>query len=126
MKQLILCCLCILALMACGERSNIMGRWAIVIEESDDTFIRMPDDTIVSPEILFEYDTVYMEVKSSQGTVKSECLGIYKVNGDYIKVTDRYGKQRECKFIIKEDMLTVMDKDDTDKVLMRLRRIKED
>ncbi|HMM04352.1 MAG: hypothetical protein ACK5KN_04870 [Dysgonomonas sp.] len=125
MKKLVFCCLCILALMACGERNTITGRWAMEIDGTDETSIKMPDDTIVSPELRFEYDTVYMDVRTSEGSVRSQCIGIYTIKDDYVIITDSYGKQRKCKFILKDDILTVMDKDNPEKIVMRLRRIKE-
>ncbi|MBK5720553.1 hypothetical protein JGH11_06685 [Dysgonomonas sp. Marseille-P4677] len=125
MKKLVFCCLCIFALMACGERNAIIGRWAMEIEGTGETSIRMPDDTIVSPELRFEYDTVYMDVKSDNGLVRSECMGIYTVTGNEMKITDSYGKQQICKYEIKDDILTVVDKDDPDKIIMRLRRIEK-
>lgn len=125
MKKLVFCCLCIFALMACGERNAIIGRWAMEIDGTDETSIKMPDDTIVSPELRFEYDTVYMDVRTSEGSVRSQCIGIYTIKGDSVIITDSYGKQRKCQFALKDDILTVMDKDDPEKIVMRLRRIKE-
>ncbi len=124
MKKLVFCCLCIFALMACGERNAVIGRWAMEIDGTDETSIRLPDDTIVSPELRFEYDTVYMDVKSDNGLVRSECMGVYTVDGNEMKITDSYGKQRLCRFEIKDDVLIVVDKDDPQKIIMRLRRIK--
>lgn len=123
MKKLVFCCLCIFALMACGERNAIIGRWAMEVEGTNESSIRMTDDTIVSPELRFEYDSVYMDVKSDSGLVRSECIGIYAVTGNEMKITDSYGKQQICKFDIKDDILTVVDKDDPKKIIMRLRRI---
>lgn len=124
MKKLVFCCLCIFALMACGERNAVIGRWAMEIDGTDETSIRLPDDTIVSPELRFEYDTVYMDVKSDNGLVRSECMGVYTVDGNEMKITDSYGKQRLYRFEIKDDVLIVVDKDDPQKIIMRLRRIK--
>lgn len=47
MKKLVFCCLCIFALMACGERNAVIGRWAMEIDGTDETSIRLPDDTII-------------------------------------------------------------------------------
>lgn len=123
MKKLTFCCLCIFALMACGERNAIIGSWSMEIEDTGASSLRMPDDTIVSPQLRFEYDTVYMDVKSNNGLVRSECLGIYTVNGDEMKITDSYGKQQVCRFDIKDNVMIVVDRDDPTKIIMRLRRI---
>ncbi|MDR1883452.1 MAG: hypothetical protein LBR26_11830 [Prevotella sp.] len=124
MKKLVFCCLCIFVLMACGERNAIAGRWAMEIEGTNETFIKMADDTIVSPELRFEYDTVYMDVRTGKDSVSSRCLGIYAIDGDRVRITDSYGKQQEYTFTLKDDILTVKDKDDPEKIIMRLRRIK--
>lgn len=124
MKKLVFCCLLILLFMACGERNAIAGRWAMEIEGTTENFIKMPDDSIVSPELRFEYDTIYMDVRSDGTVVKSECLGIYSIEDDLIKVTDRYGKQLLCRFDVKDNVLTIVDREDPKKILMRLKRIK--
>lgn len=126
MKKLVFCCLCIFALMACGERNAITGRWAMEIDGTNETSIKMADDTIVSPELRFEYDTIYMDVRTSEGSVSSQCIGVYSIKNDRVTITDNYGKKRECKFVLRDDVLTVLDKDDPDKVVMKLRRVKED
>lgn len=65
-----------------------------------------------------------MDVKSDNGLVRSECMGVYTVDGNEMKITDSYGKQRLYRFEIKDDVLIVVDKDDPQKIIMRLRRIK--
>lgn len=102
-----------------------MGRWAMEIEGTNETTIVMPDDSIVSPELRIEYDTIYMEVKSGGSMVNSKFVGIYSINEDEIRVVDRYGKEQTCKFVLKDDVLLISNKNDPDKIVMRLRRIKE-
>ena len=126
MKKLTFCCLLIFALMACGERNAILGRWAMEIDGTGENFIKMPDDTIVSPELRFEYDTIYMEVRSNGTIINTECVGIYAIKGDQMKVIDRYGKEQLCKFIIDNNVMTVIDKDDPQKIIMRLKRIRDE
>ena len=43
-----------------------------------------------------------------------------------MKVIDRYGKEQLCKFIIDNNVMTVIDKDDPQKIIMRLKRIKDE
>jgi hypothetical protein len=125
MRKLIFCCLCVFALVACGERNAIMGRWAMEIDETGETSFTLPDDTICSPELRFEYDTIYMDVRSDGEMVRSDFVGIYHNDGDQLKIVDRMGKEQQCKFVIKDDLMTVVDKDNPDKIIMQLRRIKE-
>ncbi len=123
MKKLVFCCLCILAFMACGERKSIMGRWAMEVEDSGATFFLLPDDTICKPELLIDRDTVYMEIRSDGIVTSREFLGVYAITNNELKVTNRMGDSRTCSYVIEGDSLIVSDKDDPNKIVMRLRRI---
>jgi len=111
--------------MACGEKHNsLMGRWNMEFDSPKGNVysVLLDDDTLCTSELLFNRDTVYMQVKTDGVIVKNEFVGKYSIKDNYLKVTDRYGKQQECEFFIKENIMTVVDKDDPDKVIMRLRR----
>ncbi len=126
MKKLIFCCLCIFILMACGERNAIAGRWAMELDDSGDTSFLIANDSICSPELRFERDTIYMDIKNDGKTSSSTFVGIYSIKDDQIKVVDQLGKERICKFRIEDSIMTVTDINEPDKIVMRLRRINED
>ena len=124
MKKLIFCFLIVLVAMACTEKFNLEGRWAMDIEGSDDSFIKLADDTIVSPELRFGRDTIYMDIRNNNHIVKSNCIGIYSIEGDKLEMTGSYGDKRICKINYEKDMLIITDYREPDKIIMRLRRIK--
>lgn len=126
MKKLIFCCLCIFILMACSERNTIAGRWAMELDDSGDTSFLIANDSICSPELRFERDTIYMDIKNDGKTSSSTFVGIYSIKDDQIKVVDQLGKERICKFRIEDSIMTVTDINEPDKIVMRLRRINED
>ncbi|MDU1890424.1 MAG: hypothetical protein E6767_07005 [Dysgonomonas sp.] len=125
MKKLIFCCIFLFILIACSENKSIMGRWAIEIEGTNETSILMFNDTVVCPELQINYDTIYMETKSDGVITDSQFVGIYSIHGDEIRAVDRYGKEQICRFVLEDDILIIYDKDNPDKIMMRLRRIKE-
>lgn len=112
--------------MACSSRPNISGRWAMEMDGNQDTAIIMFGDTIVAPELRISSDSVYLEIRKNGIVDKKEFVGIYTINGNEITVTDRYGKQKVQKIVLKDDLLIVVDKDDPDKIIMRLIRIREE
>lgn len=127
MKKLVFLCVSILVLVACGEANPLVGRWAMESEQSDSPDnVVLAGDTVISPELRFDRDSVYMEVRSDGVIVKSEIMGIYAIKGDEIRVTDRYGKEQISRFFIKDGILTVVDKNNPDKVLMRLTRLRDE
>jgi hypothetical protein len=125
MKQLFFCFSFVILLMACSTRPSIEGRWAIEMGHNRDTVIIIGGDTVVAPELKIDRDSMYMEIMSNGLVVKSECMGFYSIDKNLITVTDRMGKQQTCSFELKEDTLTIMDKDDSNKIIMRLIRIRE-
>ncbi|WP_185155686.1 hypothetical protein [Dysgonomonas sp. 521] len=125
MKQLFFCFSFIIVLMACSTKPTIEGRWAMEMDHNRDTVVIIGGDTIVAPELRIDRDSMYMEVRTNGLIAKSECLGFYTISSNLITVTDRMGKQQTSKFEIKDDILTVTDKDHPDKIIMRLVRIKE-
>ncbi|MDH6307721.1 putative lipoprotein NlpE involved in copper resistance [Dysgonomonas sp. PFB1-18] len=125
MKKLIFCCLCIFILMACGERHAIAGRWAMELDDSGDTSFLIANDSICSPELRFERDTIYMDIKNDGKTSSSTFMGIYSIKDDQIRVVDQLGKERICRFRIEDSIMTVTDISQPDKIVMRLRRINE-
>jgi hypothetical protein len=112
--------------MACGERNAIAGRWAMELDDSGDTSFLIANDSICSPELRFERDTIYMDIKNDGKTSSSTFVGIYSIKDDQIKVVDQLGKERICKFRIEDSIMTVTDINEPDKIVMRLRRINED
>ncbi len=126
MKKLIFCCLCVLALMACTEKNSLSGRWAIEMEGSNDTAFILPNDTICSPELRFEYDTVYMDIKVDGKTVKSDFIGQYTTEENKLKIVNRMGEERLCVYRIVNDTMEVSYLTEPDKIIMRLHKIKED
>lgn len=128
MKKLIFCCLFVFILMACGEeRGNILGRWSMELEgENESAYsLLMPDDSICTSDILFNRDTVYMQVKSDGRIIENEFLAKYTITDNSLKLTNRYGEQKECVFSIDGDIMTVVDRDEPEKIIMRLRRVQE-
>ena len=69
---------------------------------------------------------LFMEIRKNGIVEKEELIGIYTISGNEITVTDRYGEQRIQNIVFKDDMLIITDKDDPNKVIMRLIRIKEE
>ncbi len=126
MKQLFFCFSLLFIIMACSSKPNISGRWAMEMDGNQDTAIIMFGDTIVAPELRINSDTVYMEIRKNGIVEKEELIGIYTISGNEITVTDRYGEQRIQNIVFKDDMLIITDKDDPNKVIMRLIRIKEE
>lgn len=124
MKKLVFCFLLVLTTMACTEKFNLEGRWAMDIEGTDKSFIKLADDTIVSPELKFGRDTIYMDIRNNNHLVKSDCIGIYSLEGDKLEMTDNYGNKRVCKINYENDLLVIADYREPDKIIMRLRRIK--
>ena len=124
MKQLFFCFSFVLILMACSTRQTIQGRWAMEMDHNQDTAIVVRGDIVV-PELRFERDTMYMEVRTNGVIARSECMGVYSIEDNLITVIDKMGEQRVNRFILKDDILTVIDKDDPGKIIMRLIRIKE-
>ncbi|MFV0420527.1 MAG: hypothetical protein ACK5KT_17610 [Dysgonomonas sp.] len=128
MKKLVFCCLLVFILMACGEeRNNVLGRWSMEFESEHEPAysLLMPDDSICTSDLLFSGDTVYMQVKSDGRLVENEFVGKYTIKDNLLKLTNRYGKQKECIFFIEGNVMIVTDKDEPDKIIMRLRRIEE-
>jgi hypothetical protein len=95
------------------------------MDHNQDTAFVVRGDTIVAPELRFERDTMYMEVRTNGVIARSECMGVYSIQDNLITVTGRMGEQQTHRFILKDDILTVVDKDDPNKIIMRLIRIKE-
>lgn len=126
MKKLIFCCLFVLVLMACTERNVVTGRWAMEIAGTNDTAFLLPNDTICSPELYFGNDTIYMEVKIDGQMVKRDFMGIYTIKQNEIKIVSRLGDERLCKYKIEDGTMIVWYVSDPDKIIMRLRKIKED
>ncbi|WP_163274025.1 hypothetical protein [Dysgonomonas sp. 511] len=125
MKKLIFCCICILAMMACGERNSIMGRWAMEIEGTGETSFVMPDDTLCTPELFIGRDTLYMGVRADGAMFNKEFIGIYTLTNDEINVTDRMGNVRTWVVEMTDDLLIFTSKDESD-IIIRLRRLKEE
>lgn len=126
MKKLIFCCLCVLALMACNERDKtITGRWAMQIEGTDENIIKMPDDTIIAPELYFTADTVHQIIDHQGVRLKNECIGRYFIEGDEMRFVDSYGNERYCLYTITNDEMIIVEKFNPKKEIMRLRRIEE-
>lgn len=111
--------------MACSTRTSIEGRWAMEMDHNQDMAIIIGGDTIVAPELMIDKDSMYIEIKTNGIVAKSECMGFYSIDKNLITVTDKMGKQRTCTFVMREDTLTILDKDDPNKIIMRLVRIKE-
>ena len=111
--------------MACSTQPTLEGRWAVEMEHNRDTAIILNGDTIVAPELKIDQDSMYLEIKTNGLVSKTECLGFYTINNNLITVTDRMGKQRTETFVLKDDVLTILDKDDPNKIIMRLVRIRE-
>lgn len=126
MKQLISCFLFLFIIMACSSRPTISGRWAMEMDGNRDTVMIMNGDTIIAPELRIDRDSVYLEVKKNGTVCKTEFIGVYKMEGNQITITDRFGKQEIQKVELKDDILTVVDRDDPNKIIMRLIRIKEE
>lgn len=128
MKKIISCCLFVLVLMACGEKSNdVLGRWSMEFESDNDEpvySLLIANDSICTSNLIFNRDTVYMQIKSDDRLVSNEFIGKYTIKEDSLRFTNRYGKLAECKFSIKDDLMTVVDKKDPNKIIMRLKRIK--
>lgn len=125
MKRLFFCFSFVIVLMACSTRPTIEGRWAMEMDHNQDTAFVVRGDTIVAPELRFERDTMYMEVRTNGVIARSECMGVYSIQDNLITVIGRMGEQQTHRFILKDDILTVVDKDDPNKIIMRLIRIKE-
>lgn len=114
--------------MACGEeRDSILGRWSMELEGGTEPVysLLMPDDSICTSDLLFNCDTVYVQVKSDDRIIENEFIAKYTLNDNSIKLTNRYGKQKECIFSIEGNIMTVADKDEPNKIIMRLRRLKD-
>lgn len=126
MKQLIFCFLFLFIIMACSSRPTISGRWAMEVDGNQDTVMIINGDTIIAPELRIDQDSVYLEIKKNGAVCKTEFLGVYKIEGNRITITNRLGKQEIQKIELKDDILTIMDKDDPDKIIMRLIRIREE
>lgn len=125
MKHLLFCFSFLTILMACSTQPTLEGRWAVEMEHNRDTAIIVNGDTIVAPELKIDRDSMYLEIKTNGLVSKTECLGFYRINNNLITVTDRMGKQRTETFVLKDDVLTILDKDDPNKIIMRLVRIRE-
>lgn len=125
MKQLFFCFSLLFVIMACSSRPDISGRWAMEMDGNRDTAIIMFGDTIIAPELRISSDSVYMEIRKNGIVDKEEFVGVYTITGNEITVTDRYGKQKIQSIVLKDDVLVVTDKDDPNKIIMRLIRIKE-
>ncbi|GAB6010133.1 hypothetical protein [Dysgonomonas reticulitermitis] len=126
MKQLFSCFSLLFIIMACSSKPNISGRWAMEMDGNQDTAIIMFGDTIVAPELRINHDSVYLEIRKNGIVDKEEFIGVYTINGNEITVTDRYGKQKVQNILFKDDILVITDKEDPDKIIMRLIRIKEE
>jgi len=127
MKKLIFCCLCVLALMACGEHNAVAGRWAMEMEGSNDTAFLMPNDSICAPELRFFNDTIYLEVQVDGEIARNDFVGIYSIKNDEIRIVGRLGEERLCRYkIIDGDTMLISYLSEPDKIVMRLRKIKED
>lgn len=126
MKQLFSCFSLLFIIMACSSKPNISGRWAMEMDGNQDTAIIMFGDTIVAPELRINNDSVYLEIRKNGIVDKEEFIGVYTINGNEITVTDRYGKQKVQNILFKDDILVITDKEDPDKIIMRLIRIKEE
>lgn len=125
MKQLIFCFSFLFVIMACSTRPNISGRWAMEMDGNQDTAIVMFGDTIVAPELRINNDSVYMEIRKNGIVDKKEFVGVYAIEGNEITITNRYGEKKIQKIILKDDILIITDKDDPNKIIMRLIRVKE-
>ncbi|MFV0538223.1 MAG: hypothetical protein ACK5M3_12770 [Dysgonomonas sp.] len=126
MKQLFFCFSILFIIMACSSKPNISGRWAMEMDGNQDTAIIMFGDTIIAPELRINNDSVYMEIRKNGIVDKEEFIGVYTITGNEITVTDRYGKQKIQNIVLKDDVLIITDKDDPNKIIMRLIRIKEE
>lgn len=128
MRNLVFCCLSVFFFMACGEKAqDVMGYWDMELEGDAGVSysVRLPDDTICTSGLWIKQDTIYMQVKNNGIVVKSEFIGKYKIRDNQFSLIDRYGKRKECEFTIDDDIMVIRDKDDPDKIIMRLRRIKK-
>lgn len=111
--------------MACGERTHeIIGDWNMeFVEKENSTYhIVLPDDTICTTELSFQKDTVYMQVMSDGVVVEKVFVGKYKIDGSKMIVINSYGKQKDCEFEIQDNIMTVKERDNPDKIIMRLKR----
>lgn len=126
MKQLFFCFSLLFIIMACSSKPNISGRWAMEMDGNQDTAIIMFGDTIIAPELRINSDSVYMEIRKNGIVDKEEFVGVYSITGSEITITDRYGEQRIQNITVKDDMLIITDKDDPNKIIMRLIRVKEE
>jgi hypothetical protein len=125
MKQLFFCFSFITILMACSTHPSVEGQWAMETDHNRDTAIIIGGDTVVAAELKIDRDSMYIEIKTNGIVAKSECMGFYSIDKNLITVTDRMGKQKTCTYKMKDDILTITDKDDPGKIIMRLIRIKE-
>lgn len=96
------------------------------MDGNQDTAIIMFGDTIIAPELRINSDSVYMEIRKNGIVDKEEFVGVYSITGSEITITDRYGEQRIQNITVKDDMLIITDKDDPNKIIMRLIRVKEE
>lgn len=95
------------------------------MDGNQDTAIVMFGDTIVAPELRINNDSVYLEIRKNGIVDREEFIGVYTINGNEITVTDRYDKQKVQNILLKDDTLVITDKEDSNKIIMRLIRIKE-
>jgi hypothetical protein len=112
--------------MACSSGPDIAGRWAMEMDGNQDTAIVMFGDTVVAPELRINNDSVYMEIRKNGIVDKKEFICSYVRVGSEIITTNRYGEKRIQKIVQKGDILIITEKDDPEKIVMRLIRIKEE
>ncbi|MDR2956518.1 MAG: hypothetical protein LBV43_15705 [Prevotella sp.] len=130
MKKLVFCCLSVLVLIACGERrmavleEDVIGYWAMEFEGTNSTSIVMPDDTICTAGLMFNKDTIYMQVRSDGRLIENKFIGKYHVRDNKLTLVSRYGDKKQCEFNIRDGEMLVLNKDEIEAPVIRLRRIK--
>lgn len=125
MKQFFACFTLLFVIIACSNRPKIEGRWALEMNENRDTAILVNSDTIVTLELQVNRDSIYLETKKNGTVCKTEFLCGYIINNDEIRMTNQYGEQKTQKLILKDDTLVITDPNNSQKIIMRLTRIKE-
>lgn len=117
----------LLTFIACNamDKTAFEGRWAVELEDCQDTVFVINNDTIVAPELRFYNDSVYMETWQNGVKTRSENMGIYYIKEEQFVFVDRQGNKKVASFEIKDDILFIKDINDSSKVLMRLVRMRD-
>lgn len=125
MKQFFICFSLAFIIIACSNKPKVEGRWAVEINEDQDTAILVNIDTILALEIQIDKDSIYLDTKKNGVISKTVFLGGYIIDNDEIVITNQYGEQKRQRLILKEDTLIIADRNNSQKIIMRLTRIKE-